>query len=132
MINAESFKQKIQERNDKLAEEISLYIQTVLKSELEKENIQVPFSIELDKRCKENVDIVRSVCNLLGFKTTVDNENKDGIVVTLSFSTVENRKAHEMELAEMMRKVSTIMDREQDSISGLDYYRSLINTRNGI
>ena len=121
MINAETFKQKIQERTDRLAEEIAAYVQTVLKKELEKENIQVPFSIELDKKCKENVDIVRSVCNLLGFKTTVDSEKHNGIVVTLNFTTIENRKTSEMELADMMRRVSSIME-SQESRSAKDYY----------
>lgn len=121
MINAETFKQKIQERTDRLAEEIAEYVQTVLKKELEKENIQVPFSIELDKKCKENVDIVRSVCNLLGFKTSVDREQHNGIVVTLNFTTIENRKTSEMELSEMMRRVSSIME-SQESRSAKDYY----------
>ena len=107
MINAESFKKKIKERTERLTEEISIHIQEVLKEELNKENVQVPFTVHLNSTCNDNIDIVRSVCNMLGFVSTVEQEHVGGLKITLNFTNILNSKLDKMSLSEMMRKVSS-------------------------
>jgi len=133
MVNAESFKQKIKERTEKLTEEISAYIQTVLNNELQKDNVQVPFIIGLDKLCKDNIDIVKSVANILGFKVTIEEEHSfSGIKVKFDFTTVVNNKAHVENLSDMIRKASDIMDaKNQNPLNVPDFYSQYMNNQIG-
>lgn len=125
MINAENFKTKIKEQNDKIADEISVHIQSVLSKELEKDEVKVPFVVFLNKQCANNTDIVRAVMNTLGFRVVENEESTQGISVKLDFSSVQNNRTTELtynELNELLNKragsgISSIYDSQINGIS---------------
>lgn len=96
MVNAENFRTKIKEQNDKIADEISVHIQSVLSAELEKEEVKVPFYMYLNKQCSDNQDIVRAVMNTLGFKVLETENSTNGMSAKIDFSSVQNKRTSEI------------------------------------
>lgn len=131
MINAENFKTKLKEQNDKLTDQISVHIQSVLSKELEKDEVQVPFTIQLNEQSTKNLDIVRAVMNTLGFRVVQHEENSQGISIKLDFSSVQNKRTGELsynELNELLNKhigmgVRSIYDNQINGTSFNDIKR---------
>lgn len=118
MVNAENFKTKIKEQNDKIADAISVHIQSVLSTELEKEEVKVPFIVYLNKQCSDNKDIVRAVMNTLGFRVVECEESSNGISIKIDFSSVQNKRTAEIAYNEL----NEILNRHTGSGNLFDEY----------
>lgn len=118
MVNAENFKTKIKEQNDKIADEISVHIQSILSLELEKDEVKVPFSMYLNKQCSNNQDIVRAVMNTLGFRVVECENSTQGLSVKVDFSSVQNKRTAEIAYNEL----NEILNRHIGSGNPFDSY----------
>ena len=108
MINAESFRQKIKERIDKLTVQITDEVQSVLELELQKENVSIPCTITLNSLCSNNQDIVKIVLNLIGFSIVKIENVDDCIDVSIDFSEVKNKNNEYEKLVEHINKMHKI------------------------
>jgi len=87
MINAESFRKKSKDIEDKEREVISGEIQKVLEVEMSKDVVQIPCNLVLKN--VSNVKLIKEEFTKLGFNCTIKIENTNYVEVQIDYQKLE-------------------------------------------